>query len=375
MSRIRYRASRKDSFFGQFLYEQVVPKDHFLVRLKDLIPWERFSKKLVRYYKGGGEYGPPPYEPVVLLKMLLVSYLYNLSERQTEEMVNLNLAMKYFVGLGVDEHAPDHATLTVFKERLLKKAGGRVYEELLQDVLAIAQDKGIRFGSIQVVDSVHTQAQVNVGKDGQRQKGGKPPRDPEARWGAKESRKVKGPEGREEKKAVYFYGYKQHTSYNVESGLITSLKVSPGGAYDGRYLRPLIEADRRKGIPVQTVAGDRGYDDGENHAYLEAQGMHSALRLNAYRTEKKDAHKRLWLKLMSDPFYEAGLKVRGRIERVFGEGKGGHGLGRCRYLGLARYGVQAYLTAIVINLKQMVRQLTGVALKDDTKPKLKLLIA
>lgn len=158
----------------------------------------------------------------------------------------------------------------------------------------------------------------------------------------------------------------------MESGLITSLKVSPGGAYDGRYLRPLIEADRRKGIPVQTVAGDRGYDDGENHAYLEAQGMHSALRLNAYRTEKKDAHKRLWLKLMSDPFYEAGLKVRGRIERVFGEGKGGHGLGRCRYLGLARYGVQAYLTAIVINLKQMVRQLTGVALKDDTKPKLKL---
>jgi len=95
MSRIRYRASRKDSFFGQFSYEQVVPKDHFLVRLKDLIPWERFSKKLVRYYKGGGEYGPPPYEPVVLLKMLLVSYLYNLSERQTEEMVNLNLAMKY----------------------------------------------------------------------------------------------------------------------------------------------------------------------------------------------------------------------------------------------------------------------------------------
>ncbi|OGO05184.1 MAG: hypothetical protein A2Y60_06835 [Chloroflexi bacterium RBG_13_54_9] len=45
----------------------------------------------------------------------------------------------------------------------------------------------------------------------------------------------------------------------MESGLITSLKVSPGGAYDGRYLRPLIEADRRKGIPVQTVAGDRAY--------------------------------------------------------------------------------------------------------------------
>ena len=40
--------------------------------------------------------------------MLPVAYLVDLSERQAEEMVNYHLPMKYFVGLAVNERAPDH---------------------------------------------------------------------------------------------------------------------------------------------------------------------------------------------------------------------------------------------------------------------------
>ncbi len=298
--------------------------------------------------------------------MLVVSYLYNISERQTEEMVNLNLAMKYFVGLGADEPAPDHATLTVFKNRLLERAAMGAYEELLNEILALAQEQGIRLGSIQVVDSVHTVAQVNVEKQRRRERDGKPPRDPDAGWGVKESRRRKGPEGKSGKKTVYFYGYKQHTSYNVEAGLITSLVVSPGGAYDGHYLKPLVERDLRKGIPVKTVAGDKAYDDGENHAYLQTHGMHSAIRLNDYRTEKKDPNKGPWVELVADPFYQAGVRLRERIERVFGEGKEGHGLRRCRYLGLARYAIQGYLTAMALNLKRLVKLLFGVGFRNES---------
>ena len=47
----------------------------------------------------------------------------------------------------------------------------------------------------------------------------------------------------------------------------------------------------------------------------------------------------------------------------FGEAKKYHGLGRCRYLGLVRYAVQAYMTAIAFNLKRLVRLLTGVPFK------------
>lgn len=140
---------------------------------------------LVRYYKGGAEYGPPPYEPALLLKMLLLSYLYNLSERQTEELVNFQLPAKWFVvdlsvGLAVDEPAPDHATLTLFKNRLLARKGEHVFKALFQDIIEIARKRGITFGRIQVVDSVHTVADVNVEKDEAGQRREKGPRDPDA---------------------------------------------------------------------------------------------------------------------------------------------------------------------------------------------------
>lgn len=115
-----------------------------------------------------------------MLKMLLVSYLYNLSERQTEEVCNDSLSIKCFLGLGADQGAPDHATLTLFKSRLLARKGEKVFDELFKGVLKIAREKGISFGRIQVVDSVHTTADVNVEKDEYRQKKGKGPRDPDA---------------------------------------------------------------------------------------------------------------------------------------------------------------------------------------------------
>ena len=61
----------------------------------------------MRYYKGGAEYGPPPYESALILKMLLVSYLYYLSERQTEELSNDSLSVKLFLGLGAEIYAGD----------------------------------------------------------------------------------------------------------------------------------------------------------------------------------------------------------------------------------------------------------------------------
>ena len=61
--------------------------------------------------------------------------------------------------------------------------------------------------------------------------------------------------------------------------------------------------------------------------------------------------------------YKEGLKERYKIERKFGEAKQGHGFGRCRYIGTARFAIQSFLTDIVLNLKQMIKLLTGVNFK------------
>jgi hypothetical protein len=85
-----------------------VPEAHFLRKLKQHFPWERFTKHLIKLYKGGGIYVRPPFNPPLVLMMKLIAYFYKLSEHQVEVYVNENLPAKYFVGLAVDQRAPVH---------------------------------------------------------------------------------------------------------------------------------------------------------------------------------------------------------------------------------------------------------------------------
>jgi IS5 family transposase len=358
MVRERYKKQQKGSFFGEWIYDRVVPQDHFLRKLEEIVPWERFTGQLVEFYAGGAMYGRPPYDPAVILKMLLIAYLYDLSERATEQQVNDSLSMKWFLGLAVDEPAPHHSTLTKFRQRLLQKGNGEALEEMLNTIIELAQDQGVAFGAIQVIDSVHTSADVNTAKDDSRKKKGKPPRDGDAAWGVKHTKRERDGQGKLVERRHYFHGYKAHVSMNAGSDLITSISVTPGNAYDGHRFPELVESDVVKGLPISTVTADRAYDDGENHYLLELKGLHSAIILNDTRTQKKDANKEIWLDLLASESYQRGIRERYKIERKFGEAKQRHGFGRCRYLGIDGYRMQTYMTAIALNLKRLVKLLT-----------------
>ena len=366
MSKIRCKDGGLSSFHGQFLYEQAVSKEHFLRKLNEIVDWPRFTLKLLKYYRGRGEMGQSPYNPVLILKMLLLSYLFNISERQVEEVVNDSLSAKYFAGLAANEPAPDHATLTIFKNRLIEAGGVKAYEGLFDEIIKIAQEKGIKFSKLQVVDSVHLVADVNIGKDRQRQKDGERPRDKDARWGAKGSRIVDTPKGKE-KKVHYYYGYKDQVSLNAESEIVTSVIPGWGDDYDGHKFKKLVEQDLKKEMPVGIVTADKGYDDGDNHYYLDRKGISSAIILNRLRTEKQDQHKEGWLALLESSDYQQGIKERYKIERKFGEARKWHGFMRCRYLGFGRHAIQSYLTFMALNLKKLVKLLTGVTLHGETK--------
>ena len=110
----RFRSSSRHSYWGDGYLEMAVAPNYFLRRLRELIDWEKLTQDLADCYQGGAEYGPLPYHPAVPFKMLLLSYLYNLSERQTEEFANENMPARYFVGLAGHQSTPDHSTLTMF---------------------------------------------------------------------------------------------------------------------------------------------------------------------------------------------------------------------------------------------------------------------
>ena len=80
-------------------------------------------------------------------------------------------------------------------------------------------------------------------------------------------------------------------------------------------------------------------------------------------TKKKDANKQRWIDLLATPEHQAARKVRYRVEQPLGTAKQHHGSGRCRYLGLLRYGIQAFLTFMVVNVKRIMKLLTGVTFR------------
>lgn len=360
------------SFFGAPVYERVVPRDHFLVQLNRVIDWESFTEVLLPAYKGLAEEGRPPYPPVVVLKMLVIAYLYRFSERQVEEATNLNLAIKEFVGLAVDELAPDHSTLSEFNKRLRETGGWQQLQFIGDSVLRQAQAAGIRLGKIQVVDSVHTVADVDNDADRQRQNQGRPPRDKQAQLVKKGKRRKTGPDGAVSQQTVQYLGYKSHVSMDAETGLITSLNPTSGSAADNEQMPQLLAHDVAVGVRADIYTGDKAFDDTELHYLLWALGKHSALTLNDYRTAASNTHREIWQQLKDSPEYQMGRAERYKIERKFGEAKRWHGLGHCRYLGLLRYGLQAHLTALALNLKRVVTLLTGVRLRTTHRTALAL---
>ncbi|MBI2853687.1 MAG: transposase [Chloroflexi bacterium] len=264
----RFRPSGCGSFFGDhYIYGQVVPKTHFLRHLKDLIPWEELTKDLLSCYQGRAQYGPIPYHPALLIKMLVLAFLYKLSERQTEGFVGDSLAARYFVGLGVDQVAPDHSTLSVFRERILAERGPKGFDQLFQEVVRIANEKGIAFGRIQVVDATHSVADVDVKKDDERKEKGQGPRDKDAAWGSKGKKRTKTVDGKTVVVNKSFYGYKSHFSLNAQSGIITSVVATSGERTDGKQLGQLVEKDQEVGVEAEIYAGDKGYDDERTTSY------------------------------------------------------------------------------------------------------------
>ena len=101
MAKLRCKQTKVDSFFDSFLYEQKVSRKHFLRKLNEVVDWDRFTKKLLGYYKGKGETGQAPYNPAIILKMLLLTYLWNTSERMVEELANDSLSIGFFRNLAL----------------------------------------------------------------------------------------------------------------------------------------------------------------------------------------------------------------------------------------------------------------------------------
>ena len=92
-----------------------------LERLK-IIDWESFrpiiALALIQERKSNA--GRPPFDCILLFKIIILQRLYNLSDDQTEYQINDRMSFMRFLGLGLDDKVPDAKTIWLFKDTLTK---------------------------------------------------------------------------------------------------------------------------------------------------------------------------------------------------------------------------------------------------------------
>ena len=90
--------------------ESLMPQEHFLRQLDGLMDFSFIYQRVESLYSRRGR---PSIDPVVVVKMLLLGYMYGIdSERRLEQEVRVNIAYRWFLGIDLDEPVPDHSTFS-----------------------------------------------------------------------------------------------------------------------------------------------------------------------------------------------------------------------------------------------------------------------
>ena len=71
-------------------------------------------------YSDGARGGRPPFDPVLMFKILVIQTINTLSDERTEYLINDRLSFMRFLGLGLSDRVPDAKTIWLFRERLTK---------------------------------------------------------------------------------------------------------------------------------------------------------------------------------------------------------------------------------------------------------------
>ena len=145
-----------EKLYYSFSLEDKVPQGHILRRIAEAVDFS-FVHKIARpYYSHTGK---PSVDPVVVLKMALIGYIYGISsERRLASELPLNLAWLWFLGYDIDEETPDHSILSKARARF----GPDLYREFFCEVVRVCDKAGLVSGDKIIVDSTLVPANASL---------------------------------------------------------------------------------------------------------------------------------------------------------------------------------------------------------------------
>ena len=138
--------------------EDLVPNNHLLRKIQTYIDFD-FIYDLVEE-KYSLDNGRPSIDPVVLMKLAFIQYLYGIrSMRQTIKEVEVNLAYRWFLGLDFYDKVPHFSTFSKNYERRFKDTD--IFEQIFNEILTQAMSYGLVDTKVQFVDATHVKAHAN----------------------------------------------------------------------------------------------------------------------------------------------------------------------------------------------------------------------
>ena len=318
------------------LYDKLIPKEHFLRQLKEAVDFSFVNELVKEEYSE--RLGRPAKEPEVMYKLLFLQIKDGLSDREVVERAKLDMSYKYFLDLNPEDEVVSYSLLSIFRNTKIKEE--EILEEMLQETVNQAVEKGVVKSNSIIVDSAHTSSKgqkktptqilrelsKNLRKEIYRSS---PeikesfPDKPDERATLEEEieytkklieaiegklteetdekikkrfRKVKEMLESDKIKEIQsladedarqgyksedndFFGYKNHVAMTPER-IVTGIEVTSGEAPDGKYLQDLVEKSRKAGIEVKEVIGDMAYSGKENLDYGEEEEIKIISKMN-----------------------------------------------------------------------------------------------
>src|ERR1700722_14298564 len=151
--------ARSEALFYYFRLEDQVPENHLLRLIDKHISFEFVRQQLKDSYS---ETGRPSIDPELLLRMLLIGYLYGItSERKLVEELRMHLAWRWFTGLGFDQEIPHHSTFS--KNRHGRFQESKLFEQLFEEIVTRCLEAGLVHGENLSVDGSFVEANANKG--------------------------------------------------------------------------------------------------------------------------------------------------------------------------------------------------------------------
>jgi transposase len=140
--------ARSEALFYYFRLEDQVPEDHLLRLIDKHISFEFVRQQLKDSYS---ETGRPSIDPELLLRILLIGYLYGItSERKLVEELRMHLAWRWFTGLSFDQEIPHHSTFS--KNRHGRFQESKLFEQLFEQIVRQCMEVGLVKGKELSVD-------------------------------------------------------------------------------------------------------------------------------------------------------------------------------------------------------------------------------